>query len=68
MMRTIVVGIHDYLLSRIEKDEAILAYRETQLQNMSKDQVSDHNKRKAKLKAEKEKLLIVKRKKKGDNG
>lgn len=46
-----------YLLERIEKDEAILAYRETQLQNMSKDQVADHNKRKAKLKAEKEKLL-----------
>lgn len=47
---------NDVIRARIEADEAILAFRETQVPYMNQYDIYKHNRRKAEMLAEKEKL------------
>ncbi len=47
---------NDVIRARIEADEAILAFRETQVPYMNQYDIYKHNRRKAEMLAEKEQL------------
>lgn len=47
---------NDVIRARIEADEAILAFRETQVPYMNQYDIYKHNRRKAEMQAEKEQL------------